>query len=144
MKMYTQEEVEQMIDEATTEQPSTAEGWLAHYNGNVTKCAEALGVSVVTLRKHRDNGTLSNILVYSGKVYMYKNEVGAVGAVRDVRDVVSVSNTPSEAEWELIPPERANTVAKFNKQLNLVLKPNIKITRNPSTGRVQYWRKKNV
>lgn len=138
MKMYTQEEVEQMIDEATTEQPSTAEGWLNHFNGNVTKCAEALGVSVVTLRKHRDNGTLSNILVYSGKVYMYKNEVGAV------------SNTPlplppqQEAEWELIPPERANAVAKFNKQLNLVLKPNIKITRNPSTGRVQYWRKKNV
>jgi hypothetical protein len=134
--MYTQEEVEQMIDEATTENPSTAEGWLEHYNGNITRCAEALGVSVVTLRKHRDNGTLSNILVYSGKVYMYKNDVGAV------------SNTPlppeAEAEWELIPPERANTVAKFNKQLNLVLKPNIKITRNPSTGRVQYWRKKNV
>lgn len=135
---YTQEEVEQMIDEATTEQPSTAEGWLEHFNGNVTKCAEALGVSVVTLRKHRDNGTLSNILVYSGKVYMYKNEVGAV------------SNTPlpplpqPEAEWELIPPERANTVAKFNKQLNLVLKPNIKITRDSLTGRVQYWRKKNV
>lgn len=78
MKMYTQEEVEQMIDEATTEQPSTAEGWLNHYNGNITKCAEALGVSVVTLRKHRDNGTLSNILVYSGKVYMYKNDVSAV------------------------------------------------------------------
>lgn len=138
MKMYTQDEVEQMVDEATTEQPSTAEGWLNHYNGNITKCAEALGVSIVTLRKHRDNGTLSNIIVYSGKVYMYKNDVGAV------RDVVSVSNTPPEAEWELIPPERANTVAKFNKQLNLVLKPNIKITRDPSTGRVQYWRKKNV
>ena len=135
---YTQEEVEQMIDEATTEQPSTAEGWLKHYNGNVTKCAEALGLSIVTLRKHRDNGTLSNILVYSGKVYMYKNDVG------------DVSNTPlpplplPEAEWELIPPERANTLAKFNKQFNLVLKPNIKMTRNPSTGRVQYWRKKNV
>ena len=127
-----------MIDAATTEQPSTAEGWLNHFNGNVTKCAEALGVSIVTLRKHRDNGTLSNILVYSGKVYMYKNDVGAV------------SNTPPlplplpEAEWELIPPERANTVTTFDKQLNVVLKPNIKITRNPSTGRVQYWRKKNV
>lgn len=135
MKMYTQEEVEQMIDEATTEQPSTAEGWLEHFNGNVTRCAEALGVSIVTLRKHRDNGTLSNILVYSGKVYMYKNDVGCV------------SNIPlpqPEAEWELIPPESANTVAKFNKQLNLVLKQNIKITRNPSTGRVQYWRKKGV
>ena len=76
--MYTQEEVEQMIDAATTEQPSTAEGWLEHFNGNVTKCAEALGVSIITLRKHRDNNTLSNILVYSGKVYMYKNDVGAV------------------------------------------------------------------
>ena len=129
---YTQDEVEQMVDEATTEQPSTAEGWLEHYNGNITRCAEALGVSVITLRKHRDNGTLSNILVYSGKVYMYKNDVGAV------------SNTPSEAEWELIPPERANAVTTFDKQLNIVLKPNIKITRNPSTGRVQYWRKKNV
>ena len=63
---------------------------------------------------------------------MYKNDVGAV------------INTPSEAEWELIPPERANTVAKFDKQFNLVLKPNIKITRDKSTGRVQYWRKKNV
>ena len=90
MKMYTQEEVEQMIDAATTEQPSTAEGWLEHFNGNVTKCAEALGVSVVTLRKHRDNGTLSNILVYSGKVYMYKNDVGAV------------RNTPSEADLETL------------------------------------------
>ena len=130
--MYTQEEVEQMIDAATTEQPSTAEGWLKHFKGNVTKCAEALGLSIITLRKHRDNGTLSNILVYSGKVYMYKNDVGAV------------INTPPEAEWELIPPERANAVAKFDKQLNLVLKPNIKITRDKSTGRVQYWRKKNV
>lgn len=132
MKMYTQEEVEQMIDEATTEQPSTAEGWLKHFNGNVTRCAEALGISVITLRKHRDNGTLSNILVYSGKVYMYKNEVG------------TVNNTPSEAEWELIPPEKANTVAKFDNQLSWVLKPNTKMTRDPSTGRVQYWRKKNV
>ena len=132
MKMYTQEEVEQMIDADTTEQPSTAEGWLNHFNGNVTKCAEALGLSNITLRKHRDNGTLSNILVYSGKVYMYKNDVGAV------------SNTPPEAEWELIPPERANAVAKFNKQLNLVLKPNIKMTRDKSTGRVQYWRKVDV
>lgn len=133
MKMYTQEEVEQMIDAATTEKPSTAEGWLNHFNGNITRCAEALGVSMVTLRKHRDNGTLSNILVYSGKVYMYKNDVG------------SVSNTQliqPEAEWELIPPERANAVTTFDKQLNIVLKPNIKITRNPLTGRVQYWRKK--
>ena len=132
MKMYTLKEVEKMIDASTTEKQSTAEGWLEHFKGNVTKCAEALGVSIVTLRKHRDNGTLSNILVYSGKVYMYKNDVGAV------------INTPPEAEWELIPPERANTLAKFNKQLNLVLKPNIKITRNPLTGRVQYWRKVDV
>ena len=132
MKMYTQEEVEQMINEATKEQPSTAEGWLNHFKGNITRCAEALGVSMVTLRKHRDNGTLSNILVYSGKVYMYKNDVGAV------------SNTPSEAEWELIPPERANAVTTFDKNLNVVLKPNIKITRNPLTGRVQYWRKVDV
>ena len=127
--MYTQEEVEKMIDEATTEQPSTAEGWLNHFKGNITKCAEALGVSIVTLRKHRDNGTLSNILVYSGKVYMYKNDVGAV------------INTPPEAEWELIPPERANTVTTFDNQLNIVLKPNIKITRDKSIGLVQYWRK---
>ena len=63
---------------------------------------------------------------------MYKNDVGAV------------SNTPPEAEWELIPPEMANAVAKFNKQLNLVLKPNIKITRDKSTGRVQYWRKLDI
>ena len=132
MKMYTMKEVEKMIDAATTEKPSTAEGWLEHFNGNVTKCAEALGVSVVTLRKHRDNGTLSNILVYSGKVYMYKNDVGAV------------SNTPQEAEWELIPPERANALTTFDKQFNLVLKPNIKITRDKSTGRVQYWRKVDV
>lgn len=137
MKMYTQEEVEQMIDAATTEQPSTAEGWLEHFNGNITRCAEALGVSVVTMRKHRDNGTLSNILVYSGKVYMYKNDIGAV------------SNTPlplpqPEAEWELIPPERANAVTTFDDQLNIVLKPNIKITRDKSTGRVQYWRKVDV
>ena len=132
MKMYTQEEVEQMIDAATTEQPSTAEGWLEHFNGNITKCAEALGLSIITLRKHRDNGTLSNILVYSGKVYMYKNDVGAV------------SNTPSEAEWELIQPEIANSVANFDNQFNLVLKPNIKITRDKSTGRVQYWRKVDV
>lgn len=129
---YTQEQVEQMIDEATTETPATAEGWLKHYNGNISKCAEALGLSNATLRKHRDNGTLSNILVYSGKVYMYKNDVGAV------------SNTPSEAEWELIPPEMANAVTTFDNQLNIVLKPNIKMTRDPSTGRVQYWRKKNV
>ena len=130
--MYTQEEVEKMIDAATTEQPSTAEGWLNHFNGNISKCAEALGLSNITLRKHRDNGTLSNILVYSGKVYMYKNDVGAV------------SNTPPEAEWELIPPEMANTVTTFDKQLNIVLKPNIKITRDKSTGRVQYWRKVDV
>ena len=136
MKMYTQEEVEKMIDEATTEQPSTAEGWLEHFNGNITKCAEALGVSMVTLRKHRDNGTLSNILVYSGKVYMYKNDVGGVSNTQLIPQ--------PEAEWELIPPEMANTVAKFNEQFNLVLKPNIKITRNPSTGRVQYWRKVDV
>ena len=121
-----------IIDAATTEQPSTAEGWLNHFNGNVTKCAEALGLSNITLRKHRDNGTLSNILVYSGKVYMYKNDVGAV------------SNTPSEAEWELIQPEIANSVANFDNQFNLVLKPNIKITRDKSTGRVQYWRKVDV
>ena len=57
MKMYTQEEVEKMIDAATTEHPSTAEGWLKHFKGNITKCAEALGVSMVTLRKHRDNGS---------------------------------------------------------------------------------------
>ena len=60
------------------------------------------------------------------------------------RNVGAVSNTPSEAEWELIPPERANAVTTFDKQLNIVLKPNIKITRNPSTGRVQYWRKVDV
>ena len=132
MKMYTMKEVEKMIDAATTEKPSTAEGWLEHFKGNITKCAEALGVSVITLRKHRDNGTLSNILVYSGKVYMYKNDVGAV------------SNTPSEAEWELIPPERANAVTMFDECGRVVLRPNIKITRNPSTGRVQYWRKVDV
>ena len=130
--MYPMKEVEKMIDAATTEQPSTAEGWLNHFNGNVTKCAEALGLSNITLRRHRDNNTLSNILVYSGKVYMYKNDVGAV------------SNTPSEAEWELIPPERANTVTMFDEQFNLVLKPNVKMTRDPSTGRVQYWRKVDV
>ena len=72
---------------------------------------------------------------------MYKNDVGAV---RDVGSVRSVSNTPPEAEWKLIPPERANAVTTFDKQLNVVLKPNIKITRDKSTGRVQYWRKKNV
>ena len=135
--MYTQEEVEQMIDEDTTEQPSTAEGWLNHFNGNVTKCAEALGLSNATLRKHRDNNTLSNILVYSGKVYMYKNDVGAVSNI-------PLTQPQPEAEWELIPPERANAVTTFNKQLNLVLKPNIKITRDPSTGRVQYWRKVDI
>ena len=113
----------------TNEYYHTAEGWLNHFNGNITRCAEALGVSIVTLRKHRDNNTLSNILVYSGKVYMYKNDVGGV------------INTPPEAEWELIPPERANAVTKFDKQFNLVLKPNIKMTRDKSTGRVQYWRK---
>ena len=129
MKMYTMKEVEKMIDEATTEKPSTAEGWLNHFKGNVTKCAEALGLSIITIRKHRDNGTLSNIIVYSGKVYMYKNDVGAV------------SNTQSEAEWELIQPERANAVTMLDKHLNVVLKPNIKITRDKSTGRVQYWRK---
>ena len=134
--MYTQEEVEQMIDAATTEQPSTAEGWLNHFNGNVTRCAEALGVSVVTLRKHRDNNTLSNILVYSGKVYMYKNDVGAVSNTLPLQQ--------PEAEWELIPPERANAVTTFDNQLNIVLKPNIKITRDKSTGRVQYWRKVDV
>ena len=134
--MYTQEEVEQMIDAATTEQPSTAEGWLNHFNGNVTRCAEALGVSVVTLRKHRDNNTLSNILVYSGKVYMYKNDVGAVSNTLQLQQ--------PEAEWELIPPERANAVTTFDNQLNIVLKPNIKITRDKSTGRVQYWRKVDV
>ena len=139
MKMYTQEEVEKMIDEATTEQPSTAEGWLEHFKGNVTKCAEALGVSVVTLRKHRDNNTLSNILVYSGKVYMYKNDVGAVSNTPSEAELI-----PTEEEWELIPPERANAVTTFDKNLNVVLKPNIKITRNPSTGRVQYWRKVDV
>lgn len=132
MKMYTMKEVEKMIDDATTEQPSTAEGWLEHFNGNITRCAEALGLSIITLRKHRDNNTLSNILVYSGKVYMYKNDVGAV------------SNTPPEAEWELIPPERANAVTMFDKNLNVVLKPNVKMTRDKSTGRVQYWRKVDV
>ncbi len=132
MKMYTQDEVEQMVDASTTEQPSTAEGWLEHHNGNITRCAEALGISAVTLRKHRDNNTLDQFLIYSGKVYMYKNDVGAV------------SNTPSEADWELIPPEMANALTTFDKQLNVVLKPNIKMTRNPSTGRVQYWRKKDV
>ena len=140
MKMYTQEEVEKMIDAATTEHPSTAEGWLEHYNGNITRCAEALGVSIVTLRKHRDNGTLSNILVYSGKVYMYKNDVGAVSNI----PLPPQPQSQPEAEWELIPPERANALTTFDKNLNVVLKPNIKITRNPSTGRVQYWRKKNV
>ena len=44
MKMYTMKEVEKMIDAATTEKPSTAEGWLEHFNGNITRCAEALGV----------------------------------------------------------------------------------------------------
>ena len=63
---------------------------------------------------------------------MYKNDVGAV------------INTPSEAEWELIPPERANTVTMFDKHLNVVLKPNIKMTRDKSTGRVQYLRKVDV
>ena len=120
-----------MIDDATTEQPSTAEGWLEHFNGNISKCAEALGVSNITLRKHRDNNTLSNILVYSGKVYMYKNDVGAVSNTSSSEAEL----IPTEEEWELIPPERANTVAKFNKQLNLVLKPNVKMTRDPSTGR---------
>lgn len=139
MKMYTMKEVEQMIDAATTEKPSTAEGWLEHFKGNITKCAEVLGVSVVTLRKHRDNGTLSNILVYSGKVYMYKNDVGAVSNTPSEAELI-----PTEAEWELIPPERANAVTTFDNQLNIVLKPNIKITRNPSTGRVQYWRKVDV
>ena len=120
---YTQDEVE------ATQMVETAEGWLEHYNGNITRCAEALGLSNATLRKHRDNNTLSQFLVYSGKVYMYKN------------DIYPISNTPSEAEWELIPPERANAVTTFDKQLNIVLKPNIKITRDQSTGRVQYWKK---
>ena len=121
-----------IIDAATTDQPSTAEGWLKHYNGNISRCAEALGLSNATLRKHRDNGTLGDILIYSGRVYMFKN------------DVKLVDNEP-EAEWELIPPEMANAVVKFDKQLNLVvIKPNIKITRDPSTGRVQYWRRVDV
>ena len=137
MKMYTQEEVEQMIDEDTTEQPSTAEVWLNHFNGNVTRCAEALGLSNITLRKHRDNGTLSNIIVYSGKVYMYKNGVGAISNTPSEAELI-----PTEEEWELIPPERANAVTTFDKQFNLVLKPNIKMTRDKSTGRVQYWKKK--
>ena len=51
MKMYTMKEVEKMIDAATTEKPSTAEGWLNHYNGNITRCAEALGVSIITLKQ---------------------------------------------------------------------------------------------
>lgn len=132
MKMYTQEELEQAVDEATTEQPATAEGWLEHYNGNLTKCAEALGVSVITLRKHRDNNTLSSILIYNGSVYMFKNIVGAV------------KSTPSEHEWDLIPAGEASRLMTVNRNFERVLKPDVKITRDPSTGKVQYWRKKDV
>ena len=139
MKMYTQEEVEQMVDEATSEEPVTAEGWLEHYNGNISRCAEALGVSIVTLRKHRDNGTLSNILVYSGNVYMYKNEVGAV------------SNAPPEAElvpqdkdgWELVPANKVGNIMKMGANWQSELKKGYKVTRDNKTGNVQYWRRKD-
>lgn len=128
---YTQEQVEQMIDEATTETPATAEGWLKHYNGNISKCAEALGLSNATLRKHRDNGTLGDILIYNGRVYTFKN------------DVKLVDNEP-EAEWEPITANMAGMSTMVNDKFETVRKPNIKMTRDPSTGRVQYWRKKNV
>lgn len=125
---YTQDEVEQMVDEATTEQPSTAEGWLKHYNGNITKCAEALGISAVTLRKHRDNNTLSQFLVYDGKVYQYKNDI--------------YPNKPDTNEWELVPPNNAGKIMKIGRNLEMKIKDGYKVTRDSDTGKVKYWRKR--
>ena len=122
MITYTQDEVE------TTQRPSTAEGWLNHYNGNITRCAEALGISAVTLRKHRDNGTLADIIIYNGRVYTFKN------------DVKLVDNEP-EAEWEPIPANMVGMSTMVNDKFETVRNPNIKMTRDPSTGRVQYWKK---
>ena len=125
---YTQDEVEQMVYAATTEQPVTAEGWLEHYNGNITKCAEALGISAVTLRKHRDNNTLGQFLVYIGKVYQYKNDI--------------YHNTPDKNEWELVPSNKVGIISVIGANLQSALKNGYKATRDSDTGKVQYWRNK--
>lgn len=127
MTTYTQDEVEQMVDAATTEQPATAEGWLKHYNGNITRCAEAIGISAVTLRKHRDNNTLGQFLIYDGKVYQYKNDVGV---------------TSANDGWELVPQDKAGSIRKIGNNLEMVLKDGYKVTRDSKTGKIQYWRKK--
>ena len=131
---YTQDEVEQM-------EPATAEGWLEHYNGNITRCAEALGISNATLRKHRDNKTLDQYLIYSGKVYQYKNDVHS-----------NKPDTPSEAElvppnkagsWELVHSNKPSRVMKVGANGQIELKKGYKVTRDRKTGRVQYWRRKD-
>lgn len=60
------------------------------------------------------------------------------------KNVGAVSDAEAEAEWELIPPERADNVTTIDENFNRVLKDGYKITYNQSTRRVQYWRKKKV
>jgi hypothetical protein len=127
--MYTQEELEQAVDAATTESPSTAEGWLKQYNGNVSKCAEVLGLSNATLRKHRDNNTLSDILIYNGKVFTYKN------------DVNPVKSSQRNQGWEEASTDKLPPMKVMDKEGNWIPNPNIKVTRDPETGRAQYWKR---
>lgn len=127
MKMYNQQEVEAPSQTAVEESHTTAEGWLKHHKGNISRCAADLGLSNSTLRKHRDNNTLSNLLIYQGKVYQYKNDVG----------VISANNG-----WELVPQDKADRIRKLGADMVTTLKEGHKVTRDPQTGKVQYWRRK--
>lgn len=130
MSMMDSKQVESLLlQTAVEESPKTAEGWLNHFNGNISKCAEALGVSNATLRKHRDNNTLGDILIYNGRVYLYKNDVAPIEA-----------NLIKSDEWERIDSSKAPLSSNAEGKA----RSDIKVTRDPNTGRVNYWRRKNV
>ena len=119
------------------DKPVTAEQVLESYNGNITRCAEALGISNATLRKYRDTNTLADLIVYNSRVYAYKNNYN-----------VFVSNVPTNTEHdELVIKSASGVVLERWERVSThgvsSGSHNIKITRDRKTGRVQYWRRKD-
>lgn len=49
--------------------PLTAGDVLRNANGNITQAAKVLGITNATLRKHRDNDTLDDIIFVNGEPY---------------------------------------------------------------------------
>lgn len=99
----------------------TAADILKRKDGNLTQTAELLGMSVPTLRKHRNTDTLNHIIIMDDRVYIFRNYI------------ISTPETVHD-EWMQIEPNECPLIRPDNAD-------KFKVTM--SKGKAKYW-KRNI